>query len=150
MKIHIIAGGKEKDFAGQSMVEDYSGRIRHSLPIEWTYIPSSDINNEDKQVVRVLDNYSSDIHVVILDEKGGQYSSMELASFLQKRLNQGIKALIFIIGGAYGVGSEVRARAHSVMSLSMLTFPHQLVRLILAEQIYRALSINKGEKYHHP
>ena len=88
-------------------------------------------------------------YVVLLDETGQQLTSEKLAALIRLRTNDGIKRLVFIIGGAYGVDEEVKKRADFTWSLSSLTFPHQLVRLILAEQVYRACTIIKNEKYHH-
>jgi 23S rRNA (pseudouridine1915-N3)-methyltransferase len=136
-------------------VNEYSGRIQHYVPIEWVYIPASvgnpasDIQEEGKRIVKVLDAQSGGSHVVMLDEKGKEFTSVGFADFIQSRLNEGLKSLIFLIGGAHGFDETVRARAQSKIALSQLTFPHQLVRLILAEQIYRANTIMKGEKYHH-
>lgn len=88
-------------------------------------------------------------YLVLLDESGKQLSSEDLAKFIQARANGSIKNIVFLIGGAYGVSEAVKKRADYTWSLSKLVFPHQLVRLILAEQVYRACSINRNEKYHH-
>jgi 23S rRNA (pseudouridine1915-N3)-methyltransferase len=96
--------------------------------------------------LKALDERDS---VVLLDEKGKELDSPGLASLLEKRLNESTQRLVFIIGGAYGVSEPVRTRANASVALSKLTFPHILVRLILAEQVYRAFTILKGEKYHH-
>jgi 23S rRNA (pseudouridine1915-N3)-methyltransferase len=91
----------------------------------------------------------SDCYAVALDEKGKEYASVDFSGFIQSRLNSGVRSLIFIIGGSYGLTDRIRSHAQSTIALSALTFPHQLVRLILAEQIYRAFTLLKGEKYHH-
>ena len=88
-------------------------------------------------------------YVVVLDDKGKEFTSEGLAAFLEKRLQESRKDIVFVVGGAFGVGEEVRARAAYTWSLSKLTFPHELVRSILAESLYRACTIMKGEKYHH-
>jgi 23S rRNA (pseudouridine1915-N3)-methyltransferase len=90
-----------------------------------------------------------DDYLVALDERGKQISSEGLAEFIMKRGNESVKNLVFLIGGAYGIDEAVMKRANYKWSLSQLVFPHQLVRLILAEQVYRACSINRNEKYHH-
>ncbi|MEK7641948.1 MAG: 23S rRNA (pseudouridine(1915)-N(3))-methyltransferase RlmH [Patescibacteria group bacterium] len=149
MKIAIIVIGKEKDFSAHEAVAEYSSRIAHYIPIEWTYIPASDASEEGKRITRALETYDTGSHVVALDEKGKEYSSVDFSKFIQTRMNEGLKSLVFLIGGSYGLGDEVRARAKTTIALSQLTFPHQLVRLILAEQMYRACTILKGEKYHH-
>ena len=149
MKIIIIAVGKEKDFSAQSLVAEYSARIEHYTQLEWVYLPASDAKEENARILKVLDTQGSGSYVVTLDEKGKEYTSTSFSQFIQTRMNEGLKSLIFIIGGSYGLNEEVRARANSSIALSQLTFPHQLVRLILAEQLYRACTILKGEKYHH-
>jgi 23S rRNA (pseudouridine1915-N3)-methyltransferase len=96
-----------------------------------------------------LSSLRPDDYLVALDEKGSPLSSVRLARFIEDRSNESIKRLIFLIGGAYGLDEEIQSRAKFQWSLSALTFPHQLVRLILAEQVYRACSIIRKEKYHH-
>ncbi len=110
------------------------------MPVEWKII------DEDE---KVLKNILAGDYVVALDEKGKPISSQGLADRLQKCLNESTKRIVFIIGGAYGLTPAMREKAQITVSLSEMTFPHQLVRLILAEQIYRACTILKGEKYHH-
>lgn len=149
MKIFILAVGKEKDFAGHELVAEYTGRIGHYLPIEWVYVPASDIREEGARILKVLDGQSGGSYVVMLDEKGKEHNSAQFSAFIQSRLNEGVRSLVFLIGGAHGFSEPVRERAQMKLALSQLTFPHQLVRLILAEQIYRACTIMKGEKYHH-
>ena len=87
--------------------------------------------------------------IILLDDKGKQYSSVDFSKFLQNKMLNSIKRLVFIIGGAYGFSDEVYARANSKISLSKMTFSHQMIRLIFKEQLYRAYTILKGEKYHH-
>jgi 23S rRNA (pseudouridine1915-N3)-methyltransferase len=149
MKIIILAVGKEKDFAGYELVTEYTSRIGHYLPIEWVYVPASDIQEEGTRILKVLDGQSGGSHVVMLDEKGKEQGSAQFSTFIQSRMNEGLRSLVFMIGGAHGFSEPVRERAQTKLALSQLTFPHQLVRLILAEQIYRACTIMKGEKYHH-
>ncbi len=149
MKITIIAVGKEKDFVGSELVAEYNGRIEHYNQIEWLYIPASDKAEEEKRILKVLDSHEGGSHIIMLDELGKQYTSTQFSEFIQKRLNEGLKSVVFLIGGSYGFGDAVRARANSIIALSSLTFPHQLIRLILAEQLYRVFTILKGEKYHH-
>ena len=147
MKILIISVGKKNDSSMNEAVTDFTARISHYAPIEWKLIsPSESIEMESKAVTASL---SERDYVVLLDEKGKAVSSKGLAELLEKRLNESTHRLVFIIGGAYGVNEEVRSKADSTIALSSMTFPHQLVRLIISEQIYRAFSILKGEKYHH-
>jgi len=102
-----------------------------------------------KEAAVLLAWLQPDDYLVLLDERGKELSSIDLADFLQKKANTGLKKMIFLIGGAFGVDATVQQRAQYTWSLSKLVFPHQLVRLILAEQLYRAGTILKNEKYHH-
>ena len=140
MKIIIISVGKAHDAALRESIDDFTARIGHYMPVEWKIV------DEDE---KVLKNILAGDYVVALDEKGKAMSSPGLADRLQKCLNESTKRIIFLIGGAYGLTDEMRAKAQLTVSLSAMTFPHQLVRLIIAEQIYRACTILKGEKYHH-
>ena len=99
--------------------------------------------------ILILNQLKKDDYLIVLDERGQQFTSEKLASFIQQCSNESKKNIIFLIGGAFGVSNEVLERADFTWSLSQLVFPHQLVRMILAEQIYRACTINKNEKYHH-
>ena len=110
----------------------------------------SEIDLRRKEADTILDWLDKDDYLVLLDEKGKSLSSEGLATFLQTRANESTKKIVFLIGGAFGVDEKVKKRAQFVWSLSSLVFPHQLVRLILAEQLYRAATIIRNEKYHHP
>jgi len=149
MKIIILAIGREKDFSGQDLVREYVDRISHYSACEFKYIDGSDKENENKKILDVLDKEGSGQYVIALDEKGKEYESRIFADQIQSRLNESTRTLFFIIGGSYGLTDEVRKQANITVALSKLTFPHQLVRLILVEQIYRAFTIIRGEKYHH-
>ena len=149
MKIIIAAVGKEKDFPAHELVADYTSRIEHYLPIEWHFIPASTPHEESSRLIRLIEAQKGGAHCILLDEQGKNLTSTQLASFVQTRLNEGRKSIIFLIGGAHGFDATIRNKAQTTLALSSLTFPHQLVRLILAEQLYRACTIMKGEKYHH-
>ena len=147
MKILFLSVGKKHEPALIEMINEFTDRVNRYAPTEWKLIPSSStVETEGASIINVLD--TRDV-VVVLDERGEGLDSNAFAQMLQKRLNAGTHRLVFIIGGAYGVSAAVSARANSIVSLSKLTFPHQLVRLILAEQVYRGFTILKGEKYHH-
>jgi 23S rRNA (pseudouridine1915-N3)-methyltransferase len=147
MKILFLSVGKKHDAALAEAITDFTSRISHYAPVEWKLIPSGDsVDTEGKSILNALDERDQ---VVLLDEKGKELHSSGLAGLLDTRLNASTHRLVFIIGGAYGVNESVRARANAMVALSKLTFPHMLVRLILAEQVYRAFTILKGEKYHH-
>jgi len=109
----------------------------------------SEMDLKKKEGEIVLEWLNKDDYLVALDERGKQFTSETLADFIMKRGNESIKNLVFLIGGAFGIDEAVLKRANHKWSLSSLTFPHQLVRLILAEQVYRACSILRNEKYHH-
>ena len=146
MKITIIATGKQRGYIGEDVVLEYINRLAHYMPVSWVYVSGSSVADESRAMMKHI---SSQAYVVILDEHGKDMSSQGLADLLTKRLNESVKEIHFIIGGAYGIGDEVRERANYIWSLSKLTFPHELVRGILAEALYRACTINKGEGYHH-
>ena len=109
----------------------------------------SEMDLKKKEGETILGFLQKEDYLVLLDERGKQMKSEELANFVQQRANDSTKKMVFLIGGAFGVSDEVAKRANYKWSLSPLVFPHQLVRLILAEQVYRACTINKNEKYHH-
>jgi 23S rRNA (pseudouridine1915-N3)-methyltransferase len=156
MKIQFWALGKNHEPYIKEGVEDFTVRISRYYPVKWNIIPvpknagllkESDLKK--KEAGSVLEMLQKDDYLVALDEKGKQFSSESLSIFLQARTNDSHKQLIFLIGGAYGIDEAILNRANYIWSLSQLTFPHQLVRLILAEQIYRACTILRNEKYHH-
>jgi 23S rRNA (pseudouridine1915-N3)-methyltransferase len=151
MKIIIIAIGKEKDFSGQDNVREYTDRISHYCPCEWKYIAGNSFDEDNAKLVAAIDveKEKTGAYIIALDEKGKEYDSRAFADRIQSCMNESIRTLMFVIGGSYGLNDEVRQRANITVALSKLTFPHQLVRLIIAEQIYRAFTIIRGEKYHH-
>ncbi len=146
MKILIITVGRKNNPGLSEEIADFSGRLSHYADIEWKILPPSDVEKEGEAIVGATNERD---YVTLLDEKGKTIDSPGLATFIQKRLNEATHRLVFVIGGAYGVSQKVRDMARTTISLSALTFPHQIVRLILIEQIYRAFTIVRGEKYHH-
>lgn len=139
--------GKTHDKNIIEAVEQFSDRISHYSPIEWRLLPSGrDDKEEAESILKAINDKD---YVVLLDERGKELSSPEVAQMLEKRLNESTQKLVLIIGGAFGVHDSIKERANMTWALSKLVFPHQLVRLILVEQIYRAFTILKGEKYHH-
>jgi 23S rRNA (pseudouridine1915-N3)-methyltransferase len=156
MKISFWSVGKANEAYVKEGVEDFTRRISRYFKVEWNILPlpknsgmMSEMDLKKKEAETILDWLQKDDYLVALDERGKQLSSEGLASFLQARANESNKNLIFLIGGAYGIDEAVLKRANFTWSLSQLVFPHQLVRLILAEQVYRACTILKNEKYHH-
>ena len=146
MNISIIAVGKNRGYLGEDTVLEYTTRLQHYTSIEWIFISGSDTEEEGRLIMKTIPEHA---YIVLLDEKGKSLSSVQLAESIQKRLNESTKRLIYIIGGAHGFDARVVARAQFTWSLSALTFPHELVRTILAEALYRAYTIIRGEKYHH-
>lgn len=156
MKILFWSIGKPHDVHVKEGVADFSKRINNYFKQEWELIPPlkdasnfSEVELKKKEGEFILNKINKDDFLVALEERGKQITSEELASLLQSRANSGIKRLIFLIGGAYGLDPAVLQRANFQWSLSKLVFPHQLVRLILSEQVYRACTILRNEKYHH-
>ena len=156
MKLQFWALGKNHEPYVKSGVEDFTRRISNYFRVEWTIIPvpknagmMSEMDLKKKEGELILQWLDKDDYLVALDENGKQFSSEGLAAFIQSRANESTKKLVFVIGGAFGLDEAVLKRANYKWGLSVLTFPHQLVRLILAEQVYRACTILKNEKYHH-
>ncbi|MDQ2863096.1 MAG: 23S rRNA (pseudouridine(1915)-N(3))-methyltransferase RlmH [Bacteroidota bacterium] len=156
MRIYFWSVGKANESYIKEGVEVFTKRISHYYPVEWKIFPSSknaaSLTEEQitkNEAAQFLNTIQPDDIVVALDENGKQWSSPELASFLENKANNNTKNLVFIIGGAYGIHDVVLKRCNYQWSLSKLVFPHQLVRLILAEQVYRACTIIRNEKYHH-
>ena len=153
MKISILSVGKAHEPYIKEGVDQYTKRIGHYYPINWEIIAASKLT-EPSQIKKaeatfILKGLAMTDVMVLLDEKGKMLSSPGLAQLIQQKANQSAQRIVFLIGGAYGVADEVKKRANFTWSISELVFPHMLVRLILAEQIYRACSILANEKYHH-
>ncbi len=119
------------------------------MPPAKQHAGSSEVEIKKQEAQTILQALQKDDQLILLDEKGKSISSPELATFIQRLGNESVKNVVFLIGGAFGVDDTVYQKARFQWSLSKLVFPHQLVRLILAEQVYRACSINRNEKYHH-
>ena len=156
MKIQFWAIGKNHEPYVKAGVEDFTRRISKYYPVEWNIIPvpknagmMSEMDLKKKEGEIILAWLKKDDFMVALDEHAKELTSEKLAEFIQARANESIKALVFVVGGAFGLNETVLRKANYKLSLSQLTFPHQLVRLILAEQVYRACSIIRNEKYHH-
>ncbi|WP_185174633.1 23S rRNA (pseudouridine(1915)-N(3))-methyltransferase RlmH [Rothia nasimurium] len=150
MTIKIIAIGKKHEKWVKDGIDRYETRLRKPWDITWQYLPHSSLAEEAARAEesrRILEKVDRDDYLVLLDERGKMLSSPALARLLEAQL--GYKKVVLVIGGAYGVDDSVRARANTVWSLSDLVFPHQLVRLIITEQIYRAGEIAAGRPYHH-
>jgi 23S rRNA (pseudouridine1915-N3)-methyltransferase len=156
MKISFWSIGKNNEPYVKVGVEEFSKRISNYFKVEWNIIPLpknagmlSEMDLKKKEAEIIMEWLEPGDYLVALDERGKQFTSEGLAKFIQQRANESVKNLVFLIGGVYGLDASVLKKAQQTWSLSSLTFPHQLVRLILAEQVYRACTILKHEKYHH-
>ena len=156
MNIKLLAIGKTDDKNLQALLDEYIKRLTFYVKFDLEVIP--DVKNaknmsidqqKEKEGNLLLAKVGSGDWVLLLDEKGKKYTSLQFADFLQKRMNSGIKNLIFVIGGPYGFSPEVYARANGKISLSDMTFSHQMVRLFFVEQLYRGYTILRNEPYHH-
>lgn len=155
MKTELIVVGKTTNKHFIAAINDYLERIGHYMPFSVTVIPElrnakslSQQQQKDKEGEAILRLLQPSDTVVLLDERGKEPRSIELADWLQRQ-QQTARRLVFIIGGPYGFSQQVYSRADSMFSLSRMTFSHQMVRLIFVEQLYRACTIIKGEPYHH-
>ncbi len=156
MNIELIVVGKTDSNEVEKIVETYAKRVNHYCKFAITTLPDlkgtkslsakQQKSGEGEAILRQLND--SD-YVVLLDERGSQFRSVEFAEWLQKRMNSGVKRLVLIVGGPYGFSDEVYNRANGKVSLSPMTFSHQFVRAIFAEQIYRTFTILNNEPYHH-
>ena len=156
MKITLLTVGKtDRDWVKQGL-DIYVSRLKHYIPFAITEIPElKNVSALTKEQIKVregeliLKNIRTDDDVILLDERGKEYSSVELAETIRNKISYIGKDIVFVIGGAYGCSEAVYRRANSKLSLSRMTFSHQMVRAIFAEQIYRAFTIIRGEPYHH-
>ena len=155
MKLILLTVGKTDVSWVREGLQLYVGRLQHYVKFDLREIPelkgTSALSEElikQKEGEMILKE-AGNAEIILLDERGNQYRSLEFASWLQDRLNRGGRDICFVIGGAYGFSREVYEKASGKVSLSKMTFSHQMVRTIFAEQLYRAFTIIKGEPYHH-
>ena len=157
MKVTLLVVGKTTDPHIVALIDDYKRRLTHYLPFEMVVIPelknAKNLTEEQQkqqegELILKAVGKGATAHVVLLDEHGCEYRSVACADYLQKRMSAG-QDIIFVVGGPYGFSPEVYARANAKISLSQMTFSHQMVRLFFVEQIYRAMTILRSEPYHH-
>lgn len=151
MAVRILAVGKKHESWVHDGIERYEKRLKRPFDVEWILLPHSSREGSSarqEESERLLSRISADEYVILLDERGEMTGSMGLSRMLLQPLESS-RPVVIIIGGAYGVSERVHARANVVLSLSLLVFPHQLVRLLLVEQLYRAQEIAAGRPYHH-
>lgn len=156
MNIKVLAIGRTDDKQLQQLIDLYVKRLSHYVKFELDIIPDlkntknlSEAQQKEKEGELILKKLSPTDVLVLLDENGKQFTSVEFSSYLQKRMNSGIKTLVFVIGGPYGFSESIYEKAQGKVSLSKMTFSHQMVRLFVVEQIYRAFTILRNEPYHH-
>ena len=156
MKIKLLAIGKTDDKNLQELIRTYEQRLRHYVKFEQKLLPDiknsknlSNAQQKEREGELLLKELQASDHVLLLDEKGNEFRSIEFSRFLQKKMNAGTKQLVLIIGGPYGFPQEIYNIAKGKISFSKMTFSHQMIRLFVVEQIYRAFTILKNEPYHH-
>lgn len=156
MTIKLLAIGKTDSTHLQELITEYEQRLKHYIKFELEIIPDiknvknlSEVQQKEKEGEAILKRLQPTDVLILLDEHGKQHTSIEFSTYLQKKMNAGIKRMVIVIGGPYGFGEEIYKKAQGKLSLSKMTFSHQMVRLFIVEQIYRAFTILKNEPYHH-
>lgn len=156
MKVTVLAVGKTTTPYIKEAVAEYMGRINHYMPVQIDYVP--DLKNvkamtreqqKQREGAGIMAQLQPSDYVILLDERGKQYTSREFSQKLERLAMESVRRLVLVIGGAYGFSEDVYGRANEKMGLSKMTFSHEMVRLFISEQIYRAMTIMRGEPYHH-
>lgn len=156
MKITLLVIGKtDKPFVSEGL-DIFSKRLSRYLPFSVNEIKElkntsklSPAEQKQKETEQILKHLKAEDHLILLDEKGKEFTSVGFASFVQGKMNMGIKNLVFVVGGPYGFSEEIKKHASGKIALSKMTFSHQLIRLIFVEQLYRAMTILNNEPYHN-
>lgn len=156
MTIKMLAIGKTDSVSLQNLIKEYENRLKHYVKFELDIIQDiknvknlSETQQKEKEGELILKKLNATDVLILLDENGKQFGSVEFSDYLQKKMNSGIKQLVLVIGGPYGFSDAIYTKAQAKISLSKMTFSHQMVRLFLVEQLYRAFTILKNEPYHH-
>mgnify|MGYP003116000020 FL=1 len=156
MTIKLLVLGKTDSTQLSQLIEEYQNRLKHYIKFELEIIPDikntknlSEKQQKEKEGDAILNKLNATDLLVLLDEKGKQKTSVEFSEYLQKNMNSGLKQLVFVIGGPYGFSDAVYQKSQVKISLSKMTFSHQMVRLFMVEQLYRAFTILRNEPYHH-
>lgn len=156
MKIKLLAIGKTDNKQLIQLINEYQNRLKHYIKFEFEIIADiknvknlSKIQQKEKEGQLILSKIQPTDQLVVLDDKGKPFTSIEFSQYLQKKMNSGLKQLIFVIGGPYGFSEEVYKKSSGKISLSKMTFSHQMIRLFFIEQLYRSFTILKNEPYHH-
>lgn len=156
MQIKLIAIGKTDDKQLLQLIEQYQKRLKHYVKFALEIIPDiknaknlSEKQQKEKEGELILKKINPTDKLILLDENGKQFNSVDFSNYLQKHMNAGVKQLVFVIGGPYGFSEQVYQKAQGKVSLSKMTFSHQMIRLFMVEQLYRGFTILKNEPYHH-
>ena len=156
MKITLLTVGKTTNAYLVSLQDEYQNRLKFYIPFEMVVIPElkntknlSIAEQQEKEADLILKQLETSDEVVLLDDKGKQFTSMGFSEYISKKMLASHKRMVFVVGGPYGFSERVYNRANGKVSLSAMTFSHQMIRLIFVEQLYRAMTILKGEPYHH-
>ncbi|HEY6914694.1 MAG TPA: 23S rRNA (pseudouridine(1915)-N(3))-methyltransferase RlmH [Paludibacter sp.] len=156
MKIILLTVGKSTNSHLIKLQEEYQNRLKYYIPFEMTVVPElkntknlSVNEQQEKEADLILKQLETSDEVVLLDEKGKQFTSVGFSEFISKKMLASHKRMVFVVGGPYGFSERVYQRANGKVSLSAMTFSHQMIRVIFVEQLYRAMTILKGEPYHH-
>ncbi|WP_395067106.1 23S rRNA (pseudouridine(1915)-N(3))-methyltransferase RlmH [Flavobacterium sp.] len=156
MNIRLLAIGKTDNKSLQILIDDYTKRLSFYIKFDLELIPDiknvknlSEAQQKEKEGELILSKLSPTDQLILLDENGSTFSSVGFSDYLQKKMNAGIKTLVFVIGGPYGFSEEVYKKSQGKISLSAMTFSHQMVRLFVIEQLYRGFTILRNEPYHH-
>lgn len=156
MKIKILAIGKTDHKQLSLLIDEYQNRLKHYIKFEIDIIPDiknvknlSELQQKEKEGELILKKLQNTDFLVLLDDKGKQFTSIEFSKYLQKKMNAGLKQLVLVIGGPYGFSNAVYQKSQGKISLSKMTFSHQMIRIFVVEQLYRGFTILKNEPYHH-
>jgi 23S rRNA (pseudouridine1915-N3)-methyltransferase len=156
MKIKLLVIGKTDDKNLVQLIENYQKRLQHYIGFQSEVLADiknvknlSQLQQKEKEGELILSKLQNTDQLILLDEKGKEFRSLDFANFLQKKMNSGIKQLVLVIGGPYGFSETVYKKAMGKISLSKMTFSHQMIRLFIVEQLYRGFTILKNEPYHH-
>ena len=156
MNIKLIVIGKTDNINLNALIEEYTKRLGFYIKFDLEVIPDiknvknlSESEQKTKEGQLILEKLTTTDQLILLDENGKEFNSIEFSDFLQKKMNSGIKTLVFVIGGPYGFSDEVYQKSQGKVALSQMTFSHQMVRLFVIEQIYRGFTILNNEPYHH-
>ena len=156
MKIKLLVIGKTDDKNLHQLIDVYQKRLQHYIKFELEILPDvknvkklSEFQQKEKEGELILKKIQNSDLLILLDDKGKEYTSVGFSQFLQKKMNSGIKQLVLVVGGPYGFSEQVYKKSQGKLSLSKMTFSHQMIRLFIVEQLYRGFTILKNEPYHH-